>query len=270
MEELDRLVEAIHKSAKYRTVSEEVVRGLGARELAKGRSLREAIKATKSKLHQVGAAYLAGRLPYAQWLERLVQASQDGEPGRIREVCREAMAQHASTRERLPHLDSFFAQLLEPIAPVSSVLDVACGLNPLASPWMPLAPMAQYYGCEMYTDMVAFLNVAMPLLGVQTRIEACDATVSLPAIKTDVALVLKSLPCLEQLVPSCSTALLRQIRSDFVVVSYPVRSLGGRDRGMLRNYEQQLWALVEGEGWTVRRVLFESELVFVVNKSPRQ
>jgi 16S rRNA (guanine(1405)-N(7))-methyltransferase len=267
MEALDAVVEAVRRSGKYRNVCEEVIRGIGARELAKERSFREAVKATKAKLHQVGAAYLAGPLPYDHWLAQLGMASEAGERNQVRTACREAMAHHSSTRERLPILERFFSEALGAVAPLSSVLDLACGLNPLAIPWMPLGPQARYYGCDMYTDMVEFLNAALPLLGVRGEITACDLAQSLPTVKADVALILKSLPCLEQLAPSLSARLLRELKCDVLLVSYPLRSLGGRAKGMLHNYEEQFWALVEGEGWAVERLQFETELAFVVNKN---
>lgn len=247
---------------------DEVIRAVGARELAKRRSLGEAVKGTKGKLHQVGAAYLAGRLPYDKWLARLTVAS--GEPSEVRAVCREAMTHHSSTRERLPILERFFAEALGALAPISSVLDIACGLNPLAIPWMPLAPEARYHGCDIYTDMVQFLNAALPMLGVQGEIEARDVTQSLPEAKADVALILKSLPCIEQMAPSGSARLLRELECDILLVSYPVHSIGGRGKGMRLNYEEQFRRLVEGESWEVERFLFETELAFVVTKNPGQ
>jgi 16S rRNA (guanine(1405)-N(7))-methyltransferase len=259
----------VNRSAKYRHVCEEAIRAIGARELAKGRTLREAVKATKGRLHQVGAAYLAGRPPYSEWLQELRETS-GGEPDRLRALCRQAMAHHSSTRERLTVLDTLFVKALGPLAPVRSVLDVACGLNPLAIPWMPLAPDAQYYGCDIYTDMVAFLNAALPMLGVRGRIESRDVTLSPPEVEVQVALILKSLPCLEQLAPSSSARLLREMRANVLLVSYPVRSLGGREKGMAHNYERQFWELVEGQAWAVRRLAFQSELVFVVTKNPPQ
>jgi 16S rRNA (guanine(1405)-N(7))-methyltransferase len=267
MTTLDNLVAAVRRSPKYRSVSDEVISGIGARLLARGVGLREAIKDTKGKLHQVGAAYLTGRLPYDEWLILLERASGSGDT-EVRSVCRQLMSRHASTRERLPILERFFVEALAPLTPIRSVLDVACGLNPLAIPWMPVAPEVRYCGCDMYTDMVEFLNAALPLLGAEGQIVACDVTQSLPADSADVALVLKSLPCIEQLAPSSSTELLRKIRSDVLLVSYPVRSLGGSDKGMLRNYEQQFRRAADGEGWAVQRLTFETELAFVVRKNP--
>ena len=35
------------------------------------------------------------------------------------------------------------------------ILDLACGLNPLAAAWMPLAPGATYHAVDVYQDMVS-------------------------------------------------------------------------------------------------------------------
>ena len=65
---LARLVEAVLESPKYRHVSRDLVRRIGAMELGKGRGLKEGIKATRNKLHQVGGAYFEGRARYDDWL----------------------------------------------------------------------------------------------------------------------------------------------------------------------------------------------------------
>src|SRR5215211_5261539 len=69
--EIDILVEAIYASKKYAAISEDLVRSIGLRELAARRNLKEAIKATKNKLHQVAGAFLDARPPYDDWLAQL-------------------------------------------------------------------------------------------------------------------------------------------------------------------------------------------------------
>src|SRR5690606_12217651 len=134
-----------------------------ARELAAHRSAKVALKEAKAKLHQVAAAYFSRSPRYDEWLAELRGAA--GDPARLREICSAAMATHASTRERLPQLERFYAALFAALPPVSVVADLACGLNPLAAPWMSLPAGATYYACDLYADLCAFLDVALPLLG---------------------------------------------------------------------------------------------------------
>src|SRR5215475_7686450 len=114
--QLEALTQAVLASPRYGSISEEVVRDVGTRELSKRRNLAEAIKATKAKLHQIGGAYLTDR-SYRQWLETLTQASQAGGALALREACRQVMGYHASTRERLPILERFYATVLADLPP---------------------------------------------------------------------------------------------------------------------------------------------------------
>jgi 16S rRNA (guanine(1405)-N(7))-methyltransferase len=262
---LDRLVQAVRGSARYGSVSEDFVRRIGAAELSKRRSLKEAIKATRNKLHQVGGAYLDAAQDYPRWLVALRDAAAQGDPA-LRGACRAVMARHASTRERLPILETFFAETLAGIAPVRSVLDVACGLNPLAIPWMPLAPGATYLACDIYRDMMDFVGAFLALLGVRGRAFVCDVIHEPPTEHVHLALILKTLPCLEQVDKSAGLRLLDAVRADYALVSFPARSLGGRDKGMIAHYEARLRDLLAGRHWPVQRFEFETELAFLVDR----
>lgn len=261
---VEHLVETVRSSSKYRQVCAEVVRNVGARELASRRNLKEAIKATKNKLHQIGAAYLPAQMHYEQWLEELRHAARSSESD-LRAACLRIMGYHASTRERLPILERFYLTTLRGIGPVHSVLDVACGFNPLAIPWMGL-PEAAYFAYDMYEDLTAFLGSFLILVGRPGRAEARDVLYGLPSEAVDLAYLLKAIPCLEQLDKSAGSRLFETIKARHLLISFPVVSLGGKDRHMVANYEARFRELVGGKGWAVQRFAFESELAFLVSK----
>ncbi|MEP7292465.1 MAG: 16S rRNA methyltransferase [Chloroflexota bacterium] len=261
---LDALVEAVQASAKYAAITPELVRKVGAEELRKHPRLKEAVKATKNRLHQVAGAYLSAPPNYDAWIERLSSANDMDER---REICRALMQTHASTRERLPIVEQFYQVVLNQISPVRSVIDVACGLNPLAIPFMPLAENATYYACDIYTDLAAFLNRAFPLLGVSGSAWAADVTQTIPQQSADLAIIVKAIPCLQQLDKSIGARLLEGINAQHILVSYPAQSLGGSSKGMRATYESQFAELVAGKGWTVRKYDFATELAFLVTKA---
>jgi len=263
---LDHLVAAVTSSRKYHDVCGEVVRNIGARELGAGRSLKQAVKATKNKLHQVGGSYLAPQRRYGEWLEDLREAKRTGGDAALRSACGRIMRHHASTRERLTILDQFYACALRQIAPVRSVLDVACGLNPLAIPWMPLGCEATYFAYDMYVGLASFLGSFLRLMDRRGKAEACDLVQIAPTEEVDLALLLKALPCLERLDKTVGPRLLEGIHARHLLVSFPVRSLGGRDRGMEANYAAHFGELLRGRGWRIQRFLFETELAFLVSK----
>jgi len=259
-QDLATLVVAVSDSPKYRAVTADLVRTLGAQELAKGRTLKDAIKATKNKLHQVAGAYQIGRVEDGAWIARASMRAAAGDD--LRPLCRELMGRHASTRERLPVLEDFYTTVLGGLPPIHSLLDLACGLNPLALPWMPVTCETEYLACDIYQDQIALLNRWFALVGQPGAAFTCDLLSGAPVRRVDVALLLKTIPCLEQVDRDAGRRLLASIEAPVVIVSYPVHSLGGRQRGMAATYAAQFAALVEGQSWRIERFDFTTELVF--------
>lgn len=258
------VVSAVQGSSKYRYVAGEVIAHIAARELANRRNTKEAIKATKNKLHQVGAAYMPQRATYERWLADLRQAA--GDDAALRTRCTEIMRQHASTQERLPILGEMYGQVARRIGEIYSVMDVACGFNPLAIPWMELASDAVYYAYDMYLDLAEFLQGLFDLLGLRGEARAIDVSRGVPQQEVQVAYLLKAIPCLEQLDKAVGPRLLESIPARHLVVSFPVHSLGGAEKGMLDQYTAHFAELVHDRHWTVERLAFETELVFLVHK----
>lgn len=265
-ERLKKLVENVRASAKYRDISADLIHNIGARELSKRGNLKEAVKATKNKLHQVGGAYMDERKTYASWLHDLQQLAQMDRRDELRVYLQNIMGHHASTRERLPILETFYQTILAELPPVHSVLDLACGLNPLALPWMPLARPVEYYACDIYADMIVFLNHCLPLLGAQGEAAVCDVLQACPTHQVDVAFVLKTLPCLERVEKTAGSQLLQSINANAIVVSFPVHSLGGRTKGMEAHYATTFARQVEQTSWSLKPFIFTTELAFLLTK----
>ena len=74
-DELDALVAAVLGSSKYRAVTPDLVRAIGARELAARPNLKTAIKATKNTLHQAGGAFTDAPIDYDRALAELRAAA---------------------------------------------------------------------------------------------------------------------------------------------------------------------------------------------------
>jgi 16S rRNA (guanine(1405)-N(7))-methyltransferase len=265
-EDLQNLVAAVQAGAKYRHIDPALVRAIGAAELKKQRSFKDAVKATRNKLHQVGSAYQEAGIPYERLAAGLDALGAAPDPHALRAWCRGAMQLHASTQERLPLLERFFAETLATIAPLESVLDLACGLNPLAIPWMPLAPGARYFACDIYADMTSFLNHFFPAAGVDGQAWVCDLAAAVPQQAVQVALLLKTIPCLEQLDKSIGARLLDAVPAEHLLVSFPARSLGGRSKGMRGNYATHFHALAEGRFSRVLSFQFASEIAFLASR----
>jgi 16S rRNA (guanine(1405)-N(7))-methyltransferase len=262
------VVAAVLGSAKYRHIDGGLVTALAARELRGGTRPKDAVKVVKNKLHQVAGAYQveAGNASVRAddaWLAGI-------EPGlpaaELEARCRARMARHASTRERLPLLDNFYRELFAGLPPIGTLLDLACGLNPLALPWMNLPPAATYCACDIYADQAAFLNRWFAAVQQTGEAFVCDLLAGPPPRRADVALLLKAIPCLQQLDREIGRRLLDAVDAPVLIVSYPAQSLGGSKRGMPAQYASQFAALVAGKPWQIDTFHFPTELVYRIRR----
>ncbi|NJK64624.1 MAG: 16S rRNA methyltransferase [Synechococcaceae cyanobacterium SM2_3_1] len=261
---LQQLLTSLSTSSKYRHLSPDLIRAIGAEELEKRKQLKAAIKATKAKLHQIGGAYLASPPNYQQWRQELVHAS--GHSTDLRTTCQRLMNHHLSTRERIPILEPFYQTLFQHLPPIHSVLDLACGLNPLAVPWMSLSPGVTYYACDIYVDMMEFIADALQIMGIGQQTWVQDISHTCPQLTIDVAFLLKTLPCLEHQQKYSGLDLLRGLRTSHLVVSFPAHSLTGKSKGMLTSYDRQFRAMIRDEGWSIQQFCFATEMVYIVTK----
>ena len=241
---LGDLVRKVLEKPKYQYIHKGLIETVVMAELEKGRKKKEAQKAVLSKLHQIGAAYFSQKPDYEEWRKS-----------------------HYSTDERLPILNDFYQQVLNSIKPIPSILDLACGLNPLALPWMPVDNEIQYYGCDIFADMIDFLNTFAAHFGIHAKFETCnllDAAFNIPA---KIAFLLKTTPCLKQLQKGFILQLLDAIPAEYILFSYPISSLSGKSKGMLENYTDQFTFIISSRSWEYERFEFSSELAFLVKKN---
>ena len=237
-EELTQLMDAVINSAKYGQVAPALVRAIGVQELGKRRNVKEAIKATKNKLHQMVGAYWNGKPAYTEWLITLRAAS-------------DLDAQRAACQ-------TIFTDL----PPIRSILDLACGLNPLTIPWMPLAPNASYHACDVNAEQIGFLQQALPWLGVQGTAAVCDLLQPFSPPAVEVVLLLKTLPCLEQIDKNVSARLVTRLHAPVLIISYPAQSLSGRNKGMVQSYRAHFQQLFPADDRQIQEFVFPTEVVF--------
>ena len=251
------IVERVRRSSRYRAVDSALVARLAEEELPKARNADDAVKRVKRRLHQAVGAFRSARGPSAG-------AWPVDDPAALREACLTAMRGHASTRERAPYLDAFFAPIWNVTGSPRRVLDLGCGLNPLAKPWMGIGD-ATYHAMDVDDATLAVVRGFFESVGQPHVVEARDLVAEVPTETAGVALLLKLVTTLDRQDAGAATRLLRGLRAGHAVVSFAARSLGGRGNHE-KAYRARLDRLVEESG-RVRSVTEASvpgELVFVL------
>jgi len=251
------IYQSIHSGFVYRVIKQEIQRR---------NSQKEVLKAVLSRLHQVTSGYVTRKINYDKWGEELDNLPHDLNSLILRNFCINKMAEHASTRERLTILEDFYQQSLSSLAPIQSILDVGCGINPLAIPWMPISTNVKYMGIDIFSQMINFLNHFMKHIAIQGEIN-CGDILEVDTLKpAQIVFALKMLPLLEKVEKGITQQWLDSLPAENLLVSYPIASLGGKSKGMRQNYTNQFARLIQGKKWKVQQFDFPSELVFLIQK----
>jgi len=264
--EYEKLVNKVQANKKYHSIMPELVIRLVEKAALKGLKGKAVVKDVRSKLHQIGGAYFKRKVDYENAKDQLVHLPQNIQSEQAMQFCIEYMGAHASTAERLPILEDFFTVTLESISPVSSVLDLACGMTPLSIPWMPLDQDFTYQACDIYLDMLTYIQSFFNHFEISGRTFPCDLVGVIPKEQVELALILKSIPCLEQVDKEIGRSLLNGVQAEHILVSFPVSSLGGRRKGMPDFYQEHFYEMVSDKPWQIKKFEFAAELAFLVTK----
>ncbi len=259
------LVDKLRQSRKYGGVCEDTL--ARAVDWAAARHVRpgNALKAARRKLHQVHGAYFNGF--DRRRLDRAVEGVENGVTGEaVRAACADVLGMHASTAERVEIAEEMYGDVFGLTGAPRSVADVACGLNPFFLPWMGLPVGTRYAASDIDGGVVSAVSRLIPALGHSGGAECRDALASPPVDHADVTLLLKTAPCLERQEPGSVVRLLRRIRSPYVVVSFPTKSLGGREKGMRRSYAKFMEGVISELGVEAEEFSYHTETVYVLNR----
>ena len=260
------IVERVLRSTRYRDVDRTLLDRLAAEELPKSRSADDAVKRVKRRLHQAVGAYRGARGTDPLANARIAWSGELADPA-FRDACVEVMRGHASTAERLPYLDRLFAPVWKLTGgPPVSLLDLGCGLGPLALPWMKLDRTTVYHAVDVDRRSLDVVNDFLDLVGQPHTTEGRDVVADGPSPGPyDVALLLKLVPRLDRQDPAAAARVLSALHARHVVLTFPARSLGGGRRGMEATYRHRLVQLVAELGIReVGEASVPNELVFVL------
>ena len=258
------IVARVLQSSRYRDVDPALLTRLASEELLRARNSEDAVKRVKRRLHQAVGAFRAELPADALGPTRAAWNGDMADPS-FRAACVDVLRTHASTRERLPHLDAMYSGIWQRTGVPGRLLDIGCGLNPVALPWMGIGD-ASYQATDVDGRPLETVRGFLELVGQPGEVGAADAVVDPPTEEADVALMLKLVTTLDRQDSGAASRLLRALRVRHAVVTFPAVTLGGRGRGMEPTYRERLEQLVKDcprvNG--VAEASVPNELVFVL------
>ena len=131
---------------------------------------------------------------------------------------------------------------------------------------MGLGDTPRYIALDIDAERISFLNRYLLLAGLEPLARCQDVLAQPPDDEADLAFLLKMSPTLERQEEGSTMGLLKRLKVPLIVVSFALKSLGGREKGMLDHYGQQFLGSVVDRNWSVQELVFETELVYLVRK----
>ena len=245
---MNDLIEKLLSSKKYRDVCPDTVRRIVAECAPKYKREKDVEAAARERLHGVTAAFMTE----AEY-RRALRLAEDKDFEAL-------LACHASTRERMPiaAMDALYARIFEITGVPETLADLACGLNPAYLHWK--YPQTRVTAADVSGQCVRILQG----LGVDARLS--DLLCAAPDGRFDAALLFKVLPLLERQKAGAADDVLRGVNAESVVVSFPTRSLSGRNVGMEENYSRWMDAHIPENRTVTGRFTTENELFYILKE----
>lgn len=200
-------------------------------------------KTVKTRLHQMFGAYVQGNAHKKAKL--LLDELAKHPPARNNPDMEQSpifvklLLLHASTKERLPHIKPFCSFISASIPNIETILDLGCGFNPFTIPYLRIPNLKAYHAYDIDLRTKDLLNYYFELLNLPKAAACADLVTENPTENVDLAIMAKLLPVLEAQRPGRGYELIRRLNAGHLIITYPLKSLGGREKGMGKNYAAQ-------------------------------
>lgn len=181
---------------------------------------------------------------------------------------------HKSTNERLNHYEELyrkiFDKVFEKVKGKATILDIACGLNPIANIFIG-DKIKKYYASDISSEDCEFLKEYFNKIGVvDNKVFSLDLLEKespkiLSKIKCDVCFIFKTLDGLERVKRNVTEKLFKSINATVIAVTFPTLSLSGVRE--IKEY-RRVWLekLLEKLQWKYEKIMIENELLYLIEK----
>ena len=213
-------------------------------------------------LHQIWGIFYPTRPNFQKMLEHFAIEIKRGQD--VKTAVLPLLRLHASTKERISCLDQFYERIFAVTGKPETILDLASGLNPLTYFWLPEG--VTYFAYDIDQEQAHFLQKIFKLLKVNRVKIGLGDVFSDRFPKTDVVFLLKILPLIYQQQKTKSLEILEKQEAEHLVVSFPTKTVSGKEKGMAEFYAKQFEELVKEKPWLVTKILFPTELIFIIKK----
>ena len=185
----DEIVDELLQTRKYRHICQDALERIAEWSVERFETPGQALKASKRKLHQVHGAYL-GQVDFDKIDDSLASLPAPPPEDDLRRMCGAILNLHPSTAERMGFLEEFYRSLFDVVGQPVTVLDLACGLNPFALPWMVLGANVRYSAIDIDSRLINAINAFFARVDRPPAAECRDVLGAESDLEADLVLLL--------------------------------------------------------------------------------
>ena len=226
----DKIFNIIKGSKKYNTICDDTIHRICVEEIPKYNKEKDIVKSVKNKLHQISGSFFSDCL--SREVKRLEKS---GEADYIN-----LLKLHSSTNERLSFCTEFYDDIFGVVGSIDSVLDIACGLNPvMVGEYLRAKEIRinKYIAEDIHLDALEVVKYYFDTAKYPIEIRSSDLLITIPDVTVDIVLLLKVLPLLEQQRKDYYKHVINELNAKYIVVTFPTKTMSGKVVGMLDNYK---------------------------------
>lgn len=229
----------------------------------KSKDFKFMLKEVRKRLHEIYGVFILGKKDLKPLKEHLKEVKDLDEEAL--QLHMKILESHKSSAERVNFYLGVYEKIFSITGKPKSILDLACGLNPLSFPWMGLKKV-KYFAYELTDEDCKFIqdyfNIIKPF-GLDGRAFAFDLIRVSKLPEVDVCFLFKVLDSLEDLERDYSEKILVKIPAKFIVVSFPTMSIGGRNPIRQRGW---FFRMMRNLGFSAETFEIENEIFYVIRK----
>lgn len=277
----DRLcAEKIKKiTAKFPKIRKKLENAENFEKIRKSAEIKQLVKLARAEIRPVYGLFQAGN---AEKTEKLLKKLEEeirkqGNPllteRKILEIHNEILQNHVSTRERLKFYSEFFEKIFQIIGKPQSIIDLGCGFNPMALPYMDrcinLSDDFEYSAVEMNQND---LEIIKKYFGIIKSIERYK-NAKIDGLKLNFEEETEKIPkkyygaCLafkifDLISTKAVERIVNSVNCRWLVASFPTKTITTRNMRFKRRagFQKMLRRL----GRKYETVEFDNELVYVI------
>lgn len=271
-EKLEKIIATISSTQKYKRIDRETIHNAVVEASIRFKKEHEIDRKARNTLHQLWGAYYHTAPNFIKATDQFKKSITQGQDLQI--ALTPLLQLHSSTRERIPILSQFYNDIFTITGLPQSIVDHACGLNPLTIPWMNLPITTQYYAYDIDEKGIDFIKHTLDLVRTnkldvipkQITLEHKNITQS-SKTPAEVAFFFKCFTCLDHLQKGIGIQALEQQQCKYAVVSFAIKSIKGYEKGMKEFYSINFEKYIATKNWEYKKLTYDTEMVYIISKT---